>query len=93
MSDPRAGLSSQHPEKTRLLGQVFNDTAASYKFFWSLGLLTLIQKYPSGIFTQREVIEEMIVGAWHPVCFYRLSLGSQDKLQDCLLYTSPSPRD
>ena len=84
MSDPLAGLSSQHPEKTRLLGQVFNDTAASYKFFWSLGLLNLIQKHPSGIFIQREVIEEMIVGAWHPVCFYRLSLGSQDKLQDAV---------
>ena len=84
MSDPLAGLSSQHPEKTLLLGQVFNDTAASYKFFWSLGLLTLLQKHPTGIFTQREVIEEMIVGAWHPVCFYRLSLGAQDKLQDAV---------
>ncbi len=84
MSDPLANLSSRYPEKTLLLGQVFNDTAASYKFFWSLGLLTLIQKHPAGIFTQREVIEEMIVRAWHPVCFYRLSLGAQDKLQEAV---------
>jgi hypothetical protein len=85
VSDPLANLTSQHPEKTLLLGQVFNDTAASYKFFWSLGLLSLLQKHSTGILTQREVIEEMIVGAWHPVCFYRLSLGAQDNLQHAVM--------
>ena len=78
MNDPLGDLSSRHPKRTLLLGQVFNNTAASYKFFWSLGLLTLLQRHRKGIFAQREIIEEMIVGAWHPVCFYRLSLGAQD---------------
>lgn len=84
MDDPLQNLSGC-PEKRALLGQVFNDTAASYKFFWLLGLLTLLQKEKRGTFTQREIIEEMVVRAWHPVCFYRLSLGAQDKLQDAVL--------
>lgn len=84
MNDPLSGISSSHPEKTLLLGQVFNDTAASYKFFWFLGLLNLLQRNGNAVMTQREIIEEMIVRAWHPVCFYRLSLGTQDKLQEAV---------
>lgn len=82
MNDPLNDLFSRYPERTLLLGQAFNNTAASYKFFWSLGLLTLLQGNSKGVFTQREIVEKMIVGAWHPVCFYRLSLGTQDKLQE-----------
>jgi hypothetical protein len=85
VNEPLIGLSSRYPEKSVILGQVFNDTAASYKFFWLLGLLTLLQEERRCVFTQREIIEEMVVAAWHPVCFFRLSLGSQDKLQDAVL--------
>lgn len=76
------GLGSRWPDKTRILGRVFDDTAASYKFFWFLGLLELLQNRDSGVLRQEEIIREMIAAAWAPVCFYRLSLGLQDKLQE-----------
>ena len=85
MTDPLGSLQSSWPEKTRFLGQVFNDRAASYKFYWLLGLLTLIEDRRRDVFDQTEIVKEMVVAAWHPVCFYRLSLGAQDKLQEVVL--------
>ena len=85
MNELLQGLPSPDPGKTQLLGQVFNNTAASYKFFWLLGLLTLLQHHRKGAFTQREIIEEMVIAAWHPVCFYRLSFGVQDNLQHAIM--------
>lgn len=85
MSDPLDSISGPTPEKTQFLGQVFNDTAASYKFYWLLGLLTLIQHEKRAVFSQIEIVEEMVIAAWQSVCFYRLSLGAQDKLQDAVL--------
>lgn len=85
VNDPLTGLSSRWPEQTRFLGQVFNDTAASYKFYWLLGLLSVIQRGSQSVFAPTEIVKEMIVAAWHPVCFFRLSLGRQDKLQDLIL--------
>ena len=85
MIDPLSGVAAQWPEKTHLLGQVFNDTAASYKFYWLLGLLQLIQPEERRTFSESEIVEEMIIAAWHPVCFYRLSLGLQDRLQGAVI--------
>jgi hypothetical protein len=85
MNDPLAGLGARWPEKSQVLGQVFNDTAASYKFYWLLGLLRLIEHTTTATFSETEIVEEMVVAAWHPVCFYRLSLGMQDKLQKAVL--------
>jgi len=82
MNDPLHGLSGKWPNKTATLSRVFDDTAASYKFFWFLGILTLMESGQKLI--QDEVVAEMIVSAWSPVCFYRLSLGLQDKLQDAV---------
>jgi hypothetical protein len=85
MNELLQGLPAPDSEKTLLLGQVFNNTAASYKFFWLLGLLTLLQHHKKGIFSQREIVEEMIIAAWHSVCFYRLSFGVQDNLQHAVM--------
>jgi len=39
--DPLITLAASWPDKTGTLSRVFDDTAASYKFFWFLGILTL----------------------------------------------------
>jgi hypothetical protein len=79
------GLSSRYPDKTYYLGQVFNDTTNSYKLVWLLAILSLLRRKNDGDLPLTEVFTEMAAVAWHPVCFFRLSLGRQDKLQEVIL--------
>jgi len=80
-----ASLCSRYPEKTFYLGQVFNNTTNSYKLFWFLGLLSLIKRSSKKSHLLFDVLCEMVTIAWHPVCFFKLTLGMQDKLQDAII--------
>lgn len=80
-----AAVAHRYPEKTLLLGQVFNDTTNSYKLIWFLGLLSLIRRSATCSFRLADIFAEATVFAWNPVCLYRLSLGKQDKLQDVIV--------
>src|SRR5947207_6732365 len=77
-----ARVALRYPEKTFYLGQVFNDTTNSYKLVWFLAILSLLRRGNDRDLPLREMFAEMASVAWHPVCFFRLSLGRQDKLQD-----------
>ncbi len=79
------GLANRYPEKTFYLGQVFNDRANSYKFVWFLAILSLLRRGNDGGLSLADLMTEMAAMAWHPVCFFRLSLGRQDKLQGAIL--------
>jgi phage repressor protein C with HTH and peptisase S24 domain len=79
------GLSKRYPEKTFYLGQVFTDTATSYKFVWFLAILALLRRRSDGNLPLTDLMTEMAAVAWHPVCFFRLSLGGRDKLQEIVL--------
>lgn len=80
-----AGLTVRCPEKTFYLGRVFNDTTNSYKLLWFLGLIQLLQRANTHTLPIADVLTEMATVGWHPVCFYRLTLGRQDKLQHAIL--------
>lgn len=80
-----AGIALRYPEKTFYLGQVFRDTTTSYKFLWFLALLSLIRRTNECSLRLANVLTEMATIAWHPVCFYRLSLGRLDTLQNMIL--------
>ena len=84
-STPLDFAALRHPEKTCVLGRVFNDTTNSYKLVWFLALLSLLKRRDCRAFRLADVFTEMAVAAWHPVCLFRLSLGLQDKLQDVIL--------
>src|SRR2546426_672381 len=79
------GLSNRFPEKTFYLGQVFNDTTNSYKLVWFLAILSLLRRKNQGDLPLSEIFTEMAAVAWHPVCFFRLSFGRQDKLQEAIV--------
>lgn len=85
MSTILEGLSHRYPEKTFYLGQVFTDTTNSYKFVWFLALLALLRRRTDGNLPLTDLMTEMAAVAWHPVCFFRLSLGGRDKLQEIVL--------
>ena len=71
--------------ETPELSRAFKKTTNSYKLFWVYALLSLVNRTSRNSFTLDEIICEMVVLAWHPVCFYRLTFGIQDKLQDIII--------
>lgn len=84
-----AELDRQHPEITRHLGRVFDDTTTSYKLFWFRALLETLKRWWNSEVTGHHppiavgsLLSDMVVSAWHPVCLFHLSLGTTDKLQD-----------
>lgn len=71
------------------LSAVFNNTTTSYKFFWFLSILdiledknhktgTLLKETPLHI-NISEIILYMVINAWYPL-YCRLSLGLQDRI-------------
>src|SRR5580693_6248357 len=71
-------LSILNHEKGAVLARMFRHTRMSYKYFWFLGLLECVTKNRSNSIPATQVLHEMAVCAWYPVCFYRLSLGAGD---------------
>lgn len=85
-SQPHSPLSRcATPEKTFYLGQVFKHTTNSYKLVWFLAILSLLKRTQADVLPLADILAEMAVVGWHPVCLFRLSLGCQDKLQNAIL--------
>lgn len=83
--DPGFGdLDRRYPERTFYLGRVFADTTNSYKLLWFLAVLALAERTSRQGLRLKDILTEMAVLAWPPVCLYRLSLGRQDKLQEAV---------
>src|SRR5258706_2364023 len=87
-----AGVALRYPEKTFYLGQVFDDTTNSYKLLWFLAVLALLKQSDQRSLRLKDVLTEMAVAGWHPVCLYRLSLERQDKLQEAILEIKEASR-
>lgn len=60
--------------------KVFQNTTNSYKFYWWYSILQLVKKKENKTFRFDEIAIQMIVFAWYPVNYYKLSLGKQDQL-------------
>lgn len=67
-----------------LLAQCFNDTSATYKFYW---FLSILQQVEDGNFTPKktDLFAGMISNAWYTVNYFHVSFGKQDKLQRTIL--------
>ena len=72
-------------QETRFLSAAFDDKATSYKLFWFRALLEVLKRRwdteSCGPIPVSELLGEMLTAAWHPVCLFRLSLGTTDRLQ------------
>ena len=79
--DHLASVVDRYPEKTGILSGVFDETTNSYKLFWFMGILALLKRHHGPKIAVADILTEMLVLAWHPVCLFRLSLGRQDDLQ------------
>jgi len=64
------------------LAQVFNNTSATYKFYWFISILEIYANKQERLITFNEILTRMISNAWYPIHYFRLSFGLQDKLSD-----------
>lgn len=65
---------------TDKLGRVFNNTVATYKYYWFIAILDLFVMKGKDKMVIWEVIAEMIGNAWYPIHYFHLSFGKQDSL-------------
>lgn len=65
---------------TRLLTQIYNNTVATYKFYWFVSILDLVVKEQRRQISFWEVVVGMIAEAWYPIHYFRLSFGKSDSL-------------
>jgi hypothetical protein len=63
-----------------LLAACFNNTSATYKYYWFLSLLQAIEQ-GSRTIDKRVMFAGMVSNAWYTVNYFHVSFGKQDKLQ------------
>ena len=72
-----------------LLAACFNNTSATYKYYWFLSILHFIESGRSKIL-KRELFAQMISNAWYTVNYFHLSFGVQDRLQRAIEFIKSS---
>jgi hypothetical protein len=66
-----------------LLAGCFNNTSATYKFYWFLAVLGRVELGDTKI-EKRDLFAEMVAHAWYTVNYFKVSFGKQDKLQEVI---------
>lgn len=63
------------------LASVFANTSATYKFYWFLAILELLEEGNIHI-EKRKIFARMISHSWYTVNYFHVSFGKQDLIQD-----------
>ncbi|MBP1222322.1 hypothetical protein JOD96_000884 [Flavobacterium sp. 1355] len=63
------------------LSSVFANTSASYKFYWFLAILELVEEGNTYI-NKKKIFSRMISHSWYTVNYFHISFGKQDLIQD-----------
>jgi hypothetical protein len=66
-----------------LLAACFNNTSATYKYYWLLSILQSVEQGNLKIY-KRELFARMISNAWFTVNYFKVSFGKQDLIQDAV---------
>jgi hypothetical protein len=62
------------------LASVFGSTVATYKYYWLLAIIELVENGQTRI-KKRDVFSRMISNSWYTINYFKLSFGKQDKFQ------------
>jgi hypothetical protein len=65
------------------LASVFSNTSATYKFYWFLAILELVEEGNTNI-PKRKIFSRMISNAWYTVNYFHVSFGKQDLIQEAV---------
>jgi hypothetical protein len=66
-----------------LLAACFNNTSATYKFYWFLAILHQVEQGKTEI-PKQDLFADMVAQAWFTVNYFHISFGKQDKLQQAI---------
>lgn len=65
---------------TGRIGNIFDHTTATYKFFWFISILQIYVKDRGNRISVWDIVARMVANAWYPIHYFRLSFGSLDSL-------------
>ncbi len=66
-----------------LLAACFNNTTATYKFYWLLSILQEVENGNTSIM-KKNLFARMISNAWYTVNYFHVSFGQLDKIQEAV---------
>lgn len=67
---------------TKLAG-IFNNTSATYKYYWFISLVEATEEGKATI-DKKEMFARMLANAWYTVNYFHVSFGSQDLIQQSI---------
>ena len=67
------------------LSSVFNNTSATYKFYWFLAIIEEIEQGKKEI-EKKRLFSRMVANAWYPINYFKVSFGSQDNISEIIKY-------
>lgn len=76
-------LPISHKIPVNLLAACFNNTAATYKYYWLISILQSVEK-GQVVIPKIDLFSKMISNAWYTVNFFHVSFGKQDLIQDAV---------
>lgn len=65
------------------LASVFASTSSTYKFYWFLSPLELVEE-GNTVISKRKLFSRMISNYWYTVNYFHVSYGKQDLIQDAV---------
>lgn len=65
------------------LASVFNSTSATYKFYWLLSIIELVEHGFVEI-PKEKIFSRMISNSWYTINYFHISFGKQDKFQSAV---------
>jgi hypothetical protein len=65
------------------LASVFASTSATYKFYWFVAILELVEEGNTAI-SRRKLFSRMISNSWYTVNYFHVSFGKQDLIQEAV---------
>jgi len=78
-------LPSDKKLDTRVLSQIYDNTVATYKYYWFVSLLDIFVKTQRRKISFWEIIVGMIAEAWYPIHYFHLSFGKSDSLYEQII--------
>jgi hypothetical protein len=67
------------------LTSIFNDTTNSYKYYWFLSIIDILNSNDSDEILIEELGERMFESVWYPLNYFNLSFGAQDSFKNISL--------
>lgn len=68
---------------TNKLASSFANTSATYKFYWLIAIIELVENGQTSI-KKRDVFSRMISNSWYTVNYFHVSFGKQDLIQNAV---------